>query len=151
MRTTWFYEIGAPSNPKCIGSTKATTASEAWQRVWAKAQGRPCRMARSRKVQSIDRGRTALAAVRTVRKVGSDGVTEYMADGGMSAEALYLLVIHGDVEPELLRPVQHRVEPHLPGTAAPRGTLRRGRPVPGQRDRHGRRGQLHRQGDRTDR
>ena len=64
----------------------------------------PCRMARSRKVQSIDRGRTALAAGRTVRKVGSDGVTEYMADGGMSAEALYLLVIHGDVEPELLGP-----------------------------------------------
>ena len=59
MRTTWFYEIGAPSNPECIGSTKATTASEAWQRVWAKAKGRPCRMARSRKVQSIDRGRTA--------------------------------------------------------------------------------------------
>ena len=68
-------------------SINATTASEAWRQVWTKANGRPCHMMDSRKVQSIDRGRKALAAGRTVRKVGSDGVTEYMADGGMSAEA----------------------------------------------------------------
>ena len=36
---------------------------------------------------STQAGRKALAAGRTVRKVGSDGVTEYMADGGMSTEA----------------------------------------------------------------
>ena len=82
MRQTWFYEIGTPSNPECIGSTKATTASEAWQRVRAMAKGRPCAMAGSRKVQSIDPGRKALAAGQTISRDGSDGVTEYMADGG---------------------------------------------------------------------
>ena len=82
MRRTWFYEIGPERDPECVGDTKATTATEAWQRVWAKAKGRPCRMASSRKVRSIDPGRTALAAGRTVREVGSDGVTSYMADGG---------------------------------------------------------------------
>ena len=83
MRRTWFYEIGAPSNPECVGDIRAATATEAWRRVWTKANGRPCLMMDSRHVQSIDPGRKALAAGRTVRKVGSDGVTEYMADGGM--------------------------------------------------------------------
>ena len=87
MRRTWFYEIGAPSNPECVGDIRAATATEAWRRVWTKANGRPCLMMDSRHVQSIDPGRKALAAGRTVRKVGSDGVTEYMADGGMSTEA----------------------------------------------------------------